>query len=93
MLIKINPSYGDAYNSIGNLYKEMNLIDDAEKNYFKALSYNNNNSYTYNNLCVLNNIKGKYDEAIKCGLKALELNLNFSDAYGNLGNSYQKKRL
>ena len=63
ILTKLNPNFSEAYNNLGNVQKKINLVDDAIKNYKKAISADKNNITAYFNLAVLFKELRKYPES------------------------------
>ena len=73
--ITIDPDFAEIYNNLGLLYANNNLgADKAESYYKKSLSLNSKNPETHNNLGSLYKSLDKYEEAISCYNKAININ-------------------
>lgn len=77
-----------------NKISDINMINNAEIHYKKAIKLNNNYSEAHNNLGVLYLNMGRYDDAINEFNSALQ-NMSYSTperAYVNMGWAYYKKK-
>jgi len=90
--IRYNPHDENAYNNLGNVYRNIGLYGEALGDYNKALEINPYLVEAHNNLGILYVNRGLYDEAIKEYNVALEINPNLAGIHNNLGNTYRRKR-
>lgn len=89
--VKVNPDFANAYVALGNVYRDnKNNTDDAIVNYLNAYKLDSTNKATLYSLAWCNNAKTYYREAIKYGLKALEIDNNYKPAYSELGHAYHQ---
>ena len=88
---KLIPGFAGAYIMIGNLYRDnLKNVDSAVTNYLNALKIDSTDKTTYYSLAWCSNTKGYYREAIKYGIRALEIDNNYKPAYNELGHAYNK---
>jgi tetratricopeptide (TPR) repeat protein len=88
---KLIPDFAGAYILMGDLYRDyIKNPDLAIKNYLNAIKIDSTNKTTYYSLAWCNNAKEYYREAIKYGIKALELDNNYKPAYNELGHAYRQ---
>ncbi len=83
--IRLNPKFSEAYNSLGNVKKFINHIDDAIKNYKKAISIKKNNIIAQFNLAVILREQRKYFESKVVYENILELDSSNLTAKHDLG--------
>jgi len=88
---QINPKNVQALINLGNLYREIGQLKQAEHYYKQALLIDNNNFIAINNMANIFLTLCRYDKAEKYYLRAIKLNKNYFDAYYNLGATYQNK--
>jgi tetratricopeptide (TPR) repeat protein len=89
--VKFIPGFAGAYILIGNLYRDnIKNQDSAIANYLIALKIDSSNKNTYYSLAWCSNAKGYYREAIKYGIKSLEIDNNYKPAYNELGHAYRQ---
>ena len=82
--MRIDPLFADAYNNMGNAYKDLDRADDVVKCYMTAIQLQPSYADAYSNLASSYKDAGDLPSAIKCYKKALELNPKLHDAYANL---------
>ena len=82
--MRIDPLFADAYNNMGNAYKDLDRADNAVKCYMTAIQLQPSYADAYSNLASSYKDAGDLPSAIKCYKKALELNPKLHDAYANL---------
>lgn len=88
---KLIPGFTGAYVLMGDLYRDyIKNPDLAIANYLNALKIDSSNKTTYYSLAWCSNAKGYYREAIKYGIKALEIDNNYKPAYNELGHAYRQ---
>ncbi|HWR16951.1 MAG TPA: tetratricopeptide repeat protein [Terriglobales bacterium] len=80
------------YNKVGMAQLMMGRVDDAKKNYEKAVKMDKTFPYAVNNLAYTHYTKKKYGKAIKLYKKAIELNPNVASFHSNLGAAYFAKK-
>jgi tetratricopeptide (TPR) repeat protein len=89
--VKIIPGFSSAYITLGNIYRDnKNNQDEAIVNYLNALTTDSANKEIFYGLAWSNNAKKYYREAIKYGIKALEIDNNYKAAYNELGHAYHQ---
>ncbi|MFV0346743.1 MAG: tetratricopeptide repeat protein [Bacteroidales bacterium] len=91
--LKTSENKGDIYNSMANIYGDIELNRDSAEFYYKqAIAINPNQpTYYYNYGNFFRNRKQE-DKAIEQYQKAIDLNPNFSLAYNNMGTIYMRKK-
>jgi len=77
----------------GNKFYFAKRYDEALSAYSKAIEYNQNMAFAYNNRGNVYNAKGNYDAAILDFGQAISLSPDYAHAYNNRGVSYYNKRL
>jgi tetratricopeptide (TPR) repeat protein len=80
-----------AYYTLGELYQQSRLLEDAEKNYYKALELSPGCAPLYNNLGIVLQMQNKLDEAIKYYNKALQADPDLMEARKNLNKAIMKQ--
>lgn len=87
-----NPESVYVYNNAGNCRLSMNQPREAEKLFLKAvrLMKNEKTPLPYNNLAKCYRILGKYEEALQCYKKNMELFPDNPDMYLLLGDFYRE---
>jgi tetratricopeptide (TPR) repeat protein len=89
--VKIIPGFSGAYSALGSIYRDIkNDPGEAINNYLNALKTDSTNKVILYSLAWCNNAKKYYREAIKYGIKALEIDNNYKAAYGELGHAYHQ---
>jgi Tfp pilus assembly protein PilF len=85
-----DPKY--QYN-LGLFYLNQNNVDEAVKNFVKALSLDTRYYLAWNALGLAHSMKGRIEESVKAYQKCLEVNPRFTEAHNNLGTAYQEVKL
>jgi Tfp pilus assembly protein PilF len=85
-----DPKY--QYN-VGLFYLNQNKVDEAVKNFVKALSLDTRYYLAWNALGLAHSMRGRLDESVKAYQKCLEVNPQFTEAHNNLGAVYQEMKL
>ena len=75
----------------GNFMMILGQIDEALKDYSRAIELSPNNAAAYTNRGVAYRKEGKLDLAVKDYNKAIKLNPDDANAYSNRGNVYREK--
>jgi len=89
--VKANPAFTKGYETLGIIYRDYKANpDSAILNYLNAFKLDSTNKVTLYSLAWCNNQKGNYREAIKYGIKALEVDNNYKPAYNELGHAYRQ---
>jgi regulator of sirC expression with transglutaminase-like and TPR domain len=78
----------DAYYSRGWFHARMGDLENAERDFTRAIEINNRNGDAYYNRGLILARMGKFDLAIKDFEEAIELNPHAADAYCNRGSAY-----
>ena len=72
----------------GNFMMILGQIDEALKDYSRAIELSPNNAAAYTNRGIIYSEKGEFDLAIKDYFSALKINPDSTNAYNNRGNAY-----
>jgi Tfp pilus assembly protein PilF len=80
------------HNNLGNIERQENKLDDAERDLRQALVLNPSNVEAYNNLAVVLLIGGRADDAERVLDQALAANPNVASTYTNLGAIYANRQ-
>lgn len=83
------PNYGSTYNNRGNLWRSVNHLDLALRDYQTALQFENraiDSSSILTNIGIVYAMQNNLNMAIKYFDKALQVNHENAQAYYNLGN-------
>ncbi len=86
--IEIVPQYQDAFGQLGLAYFRIGDMDNALKNYEKALAYDSKDATVYSNMGIIYFNKKNIQKAQEVYQKAVELDPRFVDAWRNLGTTY-----
>ena len=86
--IELNPKYSEAYNNLGNLYRQRGDYEKAINNYKQAIHFNNNFFIAYYNLGNSFKNIGKLSEAKENFKKALSIKPDFIESYNSLGDIF-----
>lgn len=62
--IKLDPNMVEAYNNLGNTYRDMGKTEEAAKSYEKAAQLNSKFAFAYTNHALMLSNQGKKQEAI-----------------------------
>jgi len=85
------PGFSNGFIVMGDIYRDFTKnIDEAIMSYSNALKFDTTNKVIYYSLAWCNNAKGYYREAVKYGVKALEIDNNYKIAYNELGFAYHQ---
>jgi Tfp pilus assembly protein PilF len=90
-VIKLDPTYVEAYNNLGIIYQTMGDAKSAFEAYQKATEINPRYEKGYNNLGLLFLVEDRYEEALEVFQKALAINSNNIESHINLGILFKKK--
>jgi len=83
-----NPRISEAYYYRGKAYQKISKINNAKKDYFKALEINMRYPEVHNSLGVLYTSQGDYRDAIDSYTTAISFNPNYDKPYINRGVVY-----
>jgi tetratricopeptide (TPR) repeat protein len=90
--LKKKPDSAVVHNKLGIAYLQINLFDQASKEFQRAAKLDKQYPEPLNNLGVIEYIKKKYGKAIHDYEKALKLNGNSASFHSNLGTAYFAKK-
>jgi tetratricopeptide (TPR) repeat protein len=90
-VIKLDPTYIEAYNNLGITYQELGDFDRAFEAYRKSVEINPQYEKGYNNLGILFYLQGRNEEALEAFQKALSINPNSIETHINLGVLFKKQ--
>jgi tetratricopeptide (TPR) repeat protein len=80
-----NPNSSLAHNNLGNIFLQNGRVDEAMKQFQKALDIEPRYALAHNNLGAALYQKGQVDEAVAHYQKALEIEPRYAQAHNNLG--------
>lgn len=80
----VNPAL---HNNLGNIYRALKRLDEAERSFRKALRLQPTLPQAHNNLGNVLLELGRLDEAEACYRKAVVIDPKYSNAHSNLGNT------
>ncbi|EDO43484.1 predicted protein [Nematostella vectensis] len=86
--VRLNPTYSDALNNLGNLLKEKGEISEAEKLLERAVDSSKAFAAGWMNLGTVKAALNKMQEAETCYKNAIRYRKKYPDAFFNLGNLY-----
>jgi tetratricopeptide (TPR) repeat protein len=86
--LELDPSFVEAWNTLGTIFDRQGFLDQAREAYLHALSLNPDLDYVHNNLCFSYLQSGMIDRAIPHGERATHLNPAMLIAHNNLGLAY-----
>ena len=89
-VISGSPNKARAYNDRGDVFTVQNKLDEALRDYNKAIELQDSYPSAYSNRGYILTKMHKYDQALKDLNKAIELRPKFDIAYNNRGNLYSK---
>ncbi len=74
----------NTYSIIGTIYHELNLFDDAKKNYQLSIKLGNKNSNVYTNIALIYQSLGDLKKSKENYIKALKINKTNKEAFRSL---------
>ncbi len=86
--LKHNPTCGELYNNVGNVYKEQRLLEKSIHCYKQSTLFQPNLPEPHSNLGSIYQLQGKIDDAFICYEKALIINPNHTPTRLNRALSY-----
>ena len=89
---QLDPTSPNAYNSLGNVLRNLGRVYEAIENYEKTLSLNSKHFYALYNLGLSLHDIGDYENAIRNYRKLLDLRPDFNDAYYRIGLAFKKAK-
>ena len=84
-IVKLSPRTSEAYNILGIIYQERELIDDAVSVLHKAVELDGSNANAFFNLGTVLGKNGQYEQAATSLRKGLALAPRSAEARNNLG--------
>lgn len=87
--VRLEPLNPSGHMSMGNLYAQLNLQQEAAQSFRTVLSINSTIAEAHNNLGNSLLAQGSLNDALACYDKALALRSNYSDALSNKGAALQ----
>jgi protein involved in polysaccharide export with SLBB domain/cytochrome c-type biogenesis protein CcmH/NrfG len=85
--VALDPSNGNAFYGLGNVYAEMGRWADAVNAYYKALSLNKEDVEALNNLGVALGMRGQHVQAASAFQRAIKIYPKWAEPYYHLGES------
>ena len=85
--IKINRSFVEAHNNLGNVFIDRGKLREASEAFKKALKLLPGHPMLLNNVGNVLQLQGKFEEAIGWFNKAITRDPNYAGAHSNLGNA------
>jgi len=79
------PNFADAHSNLGNVFREMGRVDEAEKSYRKALEVNRTFTMAHYNLGNILMNQKRFNEASQSFDRAIDANPRLAEAYINRG--------
>ena len=83
--LKVDTGFAEAYNNLGNVLRDKELLDEAETYYQKALQIDPHLSVACNNLGNIYSERKQPENAVNLFQKALKIKPDFAEAHSNLG--------
>src|SRR5215203_1521503 len=83
--VALEPSNGNAFYGLGNVYAEMGRWADAVNAYYKAVSLNKEDVEALNNLGVALGMRGQHRQAASAFQRAIKLYPKWAEPYYHLG--------
>jgi tetratricopeptide (TPR) repeat protein len=88
--IKVMPRFNDGHILLGIIYRDYTRnADEAIPNFLNAYQIDSTNKLVLYSLAWCYNDRSKFRDAIKYGIKALEVDNNYRPAYNELGHAYR----
>ena len=85
--VALDPSNGNAFYGLGNVYAEMGRWADAVNAYYKAVSLNKDDVEALNNLGVALGMRGQHVQAAAAFQRAIKIYPKWAEPYYHLGES------
>lgn len=85
--VALDPSNGNAFYGLGNVYAEMGRWADAVNAYYKAVSLNKDDVEALNNLGVALGMRGQHVQAASAFQRAIKIYPKWAEPYYHLGES------
>jgi tetratricopeptide (TPR) repeat protein len=83
--VALDPSNGNAFYGLGNVYAEMGRWADAVNAYYKAVSLNKDDVEALNNLGVSLGMRGQHVQAASAFQRAIKIYPKWAEPYYHLG--------
>jgi len=81
----LDPSFPEAHNTAGNIFKELDAWDVSLEHYLEATRINPSMAEAYANQADILRVLGRLDDAVDAARRAITLNPGLPEAHGNLG--------
>ncbi|MBV8859432.1 MAG: tetratricopeptide repeat protein [Acidobacteria bacterium] len=85
--VALDPSNGNAFYALGNVYAEMGRWADAVNAYYKAVSLNKQDVEALNNLGIALGMRGQHTQATSAFQRAIKIYPKWAEPYYHLGES------
>ncbi|XP_076857820.1 protein O-mannosyl-transferase TMTC4 isoform X2 [Brachyhypopomus gauderio] len=86
--VRLHPKYVHAMNNLGNILKERNELQEAEKLLSTAVQIQSDFAAAWMNLGIVQNSLKKFDQAEQSYWNAIKFRKKYPDCYYNLGRLY-----
>jgi tetratricopeptide (TPR) repeat protein len=83
--VALDPSNGNAFYALGNVYAEMGRWADAINTYYKAVSLNKQDVEALNNLGIALGMRGQHTQAASAFQRAIKVYPKWAEPYYHLG--------
>ena len=90
-IVKKSPNKARPHNNLAVAYQEYGDLENAKKEYLKAISLKNDYAHAYNNLANIYVQEGKIREAREYFEKAIQSKAGYEAPYFNLANIYKNE--
>lgn len=87
--VALDPSNGNAFYGLGNVYAEMGRWADAVNAYYKAVSLNREDVEALNNLGVALGMRGQHVQAASTFRRAIKIYPKWAEPYYHLGEAHR----
>ena len=87
--VALDPSNGNAFYGLGNVYAEMGRWADAVNAYYKAVSLNKEDVEALNNLGVALGMRGQHVQAASAFRRAIKVYPKWAEPYYHLGEAHR----
>jgi predicted O-linked N-acetylglucosamine transferase (SPINDLY family) len=84
------PDYADAHSNLGNAFRELGRLAEAEKSYRKAIAVNPGFAMAHYNLGAVLLSRSLHGEAEESFRRAIAANPRLTEAHVNLGNAFKE---
>lgn len=88
--MRLCPTHADSLNNLANIKREQGYIEEATRQYLKALEVFPEFAAAHSNLASVLQQQGKLNEALMHYKEAIRIQPSFADAYSNMGNTLKE---